>query len=66
MKIIKRGVVPKTTKRITCSQCETIFEVDNVEAKYTDQLGVVLDGLSERYVKCPVCGITIYFEFPKK
>lgn len=63
MTIIKHGKISPYIKRLTCSKCKTIFEVDDNEAKYTEQLGQIHDGLKERNVKCPVCGLIIYFNF---
>lgn len=31
MKIIKKGTIPKTTKRFTCSNCGCVFECDKNE-----------------------------------
>lgn len=62
MLIIKRGEI-KSTKRITCEDCKTIFEFEKTECNATDQMGVIHDGLGCYNIRCPVCGKTQYFDW---
>lgn len=59
MKIIKKGTIPKTTKRFTCLNCGCIFECDEREYKmHFDQR----DGdYSE--ADCPTCGRRVLIDF---
>ena len=52
MKIIKRGAIKKKTKRLTCSECDTVFEYEPKDVEYfSDQR----DNYSTSWVVCPLC-----------
>ena len=55
MKIIKKGTIPKTTKRFTCSNCGCIFEcnIDEYELHFSQRDGDWLE------TKCPDCGARV-------
>lgn len=57
MKIIKKGEIPKQTKRFKCKHCGTIFEAEKGEYNGANQLAWI-DGI-EYESTCPVCGHTV-------
>lgn len=63
MKIIKHGKLKPDIKRITCENCDTIFEVEKSECNCTSQMGVMHDGLGSYNIKCPVCRNRQYFNW---
>ena len=55
MKIIKKGKIPKTTKRFTCSNCGCVFECEAVEyiLHFSQRDGDWLE------TDCPTCHATV-------
>lgn len=58
MKIIKQGVISKTIRKFTCSNCGSIFECDK------DEYNTFHSRIDGDYcsVKCPVCKKPCYCE----
>lgn len=53
MKIIKKGIIPKTTKIFKCGYCGCVFECEENEYKYQCSQR---EEKSWYIAKCPTCG----------
>lgn len=58
MKIIKEGVIPKELMRITCKNCQTVFEFEKYET--IRRFEPTKDGYFKE-INCPLCRQTVYF-----
>ena len=61
MNIIRPGNPnkPKDVKMFSCENCGCVFEADNREYAYADQLESMHDGIVAK-CKCPTCWKTAY------
>ena len=64
MKIIKKGKIPKTTKRFTCSNCGCVFECEEGGCVFECEEGEYSLYFSQRdgdwlETDCPTCGTRV-------